>query len=323
MQTMFSTDEVHPKDRFRHWRDVCEDRLVPMVQNRVDDGPFHAIISGSTIGNLVLTKFALSNLRAVTTPQTLRHENNKTDHLFMSMVLTGAVSADQYDRSSTDRAGDFSIRDTNTPWTIEHDGYSEVLAIQIPRERLEAMLGSTRRFAGLTVGGDLPTAILARSFLSNLMRLGEQLTPHTAERMVGVALDLVVASVAERMALETPKALHGTVIVQRAKAHIAASLGDPDLDPAQVAAAAGVSLRHLQSLFREEGLNIAAWIWQQRLAAAAQRLSDPASLTMQVGEVAYRCGFVDQAHFSRRFRSRYGASPREYRHAALSRAAAS
>ncbi|MCJ2067432.1 helix-turn-helix domain-containing protein [Methylobacterium sp. J-030] len=294
-----------------------------MVQNRVDDGPFHASIAGATIGNLVLTKFALSNLRAVTTPQTLRHESNKTDHLFMSMVLTGAVSADQYDRSSTDRAGDFSIRDTNTPWTIEHDGYSEVLAIQIPRERLEGMLGSTRRFAGLTVDGTLPTAILARSYLCNLARLEGRLTPQAAERLVGVGLDLIAASVAERMALETPKALHGTVIVQRAKAHVAAHLGDTDLDPAQVAAAVGVSLRHLQMLFRGEGLNVAAWIWRRRLETAAQRLSDPACLAMQVGEVAYRCGFTDQAHFSRRFRDRYGASPRAYRHAALTQAAAS
>ncbi|SDN80310.1 AraC-type DNA-binding protein [Methylobacterium phyllostachyos] len=294
-----------------------------MVQNRVDDGPFQATISGVTIGNLMLTKFSLSNLKAITTPQTLRHENNKTDHLFMSMVLKGAVSADQYDRSSTDKADDFSIRDTNTPWTIEHAGYSEVLAIQIPRERLESMLGATRRFAGLTVEGTLPTAILARSYLCNLARLAGQLTPQVADRLVGVGLDLVIASVAERMALETPKALQGTLIVQRAKAHVAAHLGDADLDPAQLAAAVAVSLRHLQALFRAEGLNVAAWIWQRRLEAAAQRLSDPACLALQIGEIAYRCGFADQAHFSRRFRDRYGASPRAYRHAALTQAAAS
>lgn len=197
------------------------------------------------------------------------------------------------------------------------------MAIQIPRDRLEGMLGSTRRFAGLTVDGTLPTAILARSFLCNLARMEGKLTPQAAERLVGVGLDLIVASVAERMALDTPKALQGTLIVQRAKAYVAANLGDTNLDPAQVAAAVGVSLRQLQALFRGEGLNVAAWIWQRRLETAAQRLADPACLPLQVGEVAYRCGFADQAHFSRRFRDRYGASPRAYRHAALSQAAAS
>lgn len=233
--------------------------------------------------------------------------------------MRGSVRAEQYGRSSTDNAGDLSIRDTNTPWTIEHDGYSEVLAIQLPRDRLEGLLGSTRRFAGLTVSGHLPTTTLARSFLFNLLRAGDGLTPDTAERMTAVGIDLIAASFAERLAMETPKALHGTLTVQRAKAHIAANLGDPELDPSQVAAAVGVSLRHLQTLFREDGRNVAAWIWQRRLETAAQRLSDPACLHLQVGEVAYRCGFVDQAHFSRRFRDRYGLPPRAYRHAALSR----
>ncbi len=319
MQTLFSTDAAQSKDRFRQWREVCEDRLVPMAQDCLGDAPFHASIYGTSVGDIVFTKFTLSNLRAKTTPQTLRHENNKTDYLFMSLVMRGSVRAEQYGRSSTDNAGDLSIRDTNTPWTIEHDGYSEVLAIQLPRDRLEGLLGSTRRFAGLTVSGHLPTTTLARSFLFNLLRAGDGLTPDTAERMTAVGIDLIAASFAERLAMETPKALHGTLTVQRAKAHIAANLGDPELDPSQVAAAVGVSLRHLQTLFREDGRNVAAWIWQRRLETAAQRLSDPACLHLQVGEVAYRCGFVDQAHFSRRFRDRYGLPPRAYRHAALSR----
>ncbi|MBE7200230.1 MAG: helix-turn-helix domain-containing protein [Parafilimonas terrae] len=322
MQTIFSTDEVQSKDRFRKWREICEDRLVPMAQNCLSDEPFDATIEGASVGNLAFTKFALRNLKAATTPQTLRHENNKTDYLFMSIVLRGTVRANQYDHSTTDSAGDFSVRDTNTPWTIEHNGYSEVLAIQIPRERLEGMLGSTRRFAGLTVGGSLPTTTLTRSFLRNLLSVGDRLVPEAAERMASTGIDLVVASLAERMAMEPPKALHGTLIVQRARAYVAAHFGDPALGPAEVAAAVGVSLRHLQTLFREDGHNIAAWIWQLRLEKAAQRLSDPACLHLQLGEVAYRCGFADQAHFSRRFRDRYAMSPRAYRHtAALSRAA--
>jgi AraC family transcriptional regulator, positive regulator of tynA and feaB len=318
MQVLFSTDDVSERERFRRWRDVCEGRIVPMAQNLVGDGPFNAVIEGVTVGGLDFTKFALQNLRAETTPQMLRHENNKTDYLFMSLVLSGSVGASQYDCSSTDRTGDFSVRDTNAPWTIEHSGYSEVLAIQIPRDRLESMLGSTRRFAGLTVDGNLPTATLARSFLGSLMREGDRLTPETAERMTAVGIELVVASLAERLAMDTPKALHGTLILHRANAHIAAHFGDPELDPPQVAAAAGVSLRHLQELFRQEGRNVAASIWLRRLETAARRLTDPACLHMQVGEVAYRCGFADHAHFSRRFRDRYGMSPRDYRQTALS-----
>ena len=322
MQKIFSTEGVQPKDRFRLWRDVCEDRLVPMAQDCLGDGPFDASILGTSIGELTFTKFALSNIKAATTAQTIRHANNKTDQLFLSMVLSGTVRSGQNDRSTTDRAGDISIRDTNTPWMIEHAGHTEVLAIGIPRDRLEGMLGSARHFAGLTVSGDLPVTTLARTFLCDLLNVEDQLTPQTAERMVSVGLDLVAASIAERLAMDTPKALHGTLIVQRAKAYVAANLGDPDLDPAQVAAAVGVSLRHLQALFRDYGRNVAAWIWQQRLELAAQRLSDPACLHLPLGVLAYGCGFVSQSHFSRRFRDRYGVNPRDYRQMTLTQAAA-
>ena len=322
MQTIFSTDGVLPKDRFRSWRDVCEDRLVPMAQNCLGEEPFDATIDGVSIGGLDFTKFALRNLRAATTPRTLRHENHKTDHLFMSMVLTGTVRSDQNDRSSTDTAGDFAIRDTNTPWTIEHNGYSEVLAIAIPRERLEGVLGPARIFAGLTVGGDLPVTTLTRSFLSNLLREGDRLPAHVAERVVGVGIDLVVASLAERMAQEVPRPVHGSVVVQRAKAYIEANLHDQTLDPPHLAAATGVSLRRLQELFHERGQHISDWIWHRRLSVAANRLADPGYLHMPLGTLAYACGFASQAHFSRRFKERYGLSPRDYRHRALSEAVA-
>jgi AraC family transcriptional regulator, positive regulator of tynA and feaB len=317
MQTLFTTADVRPQDRFRLWRELCEDRLVPMVQSSLSDEPFNAVIEGATVGSFVFTKFSLQNLSASTTPQTIRHQNNKTDHLFLSIVLSGSVKASQNDRSTIDGAGDLTIRDPNTPWTIEHAGYSEVLAIEIPRERLESVLGSARLFAGLGVGGHLPVTALARSFLHNLSQVGEQLTPEAAERMNSIGVDLVAASLAERMALEVPGSLRSSLTMQRAKSFIDNNIGNADLSPSQVASAVGVSLRHLQVLFRESGHNIAAWIWRRRLETAAHRLSDPISAHMMLHDIASRCGFSDQAHFSRRFRSQFGMSPSEYRYEAL------
>ncbi|MCJ2037348.1 helix-turn-helix domain-containing protein [Methylobacterium sp. J-068] len=317
MQRLFSTEDMSAQDAFRRWREICEDRLVPMSQNCVGDRPFHASIDGTVIGGLAFTKFALSDLDTSTTSQSIRHRNNKTDFLYLSMMLAGNVNASQNDRSTTDATGDLSIRDTNTPWTIEHRGRSELLTVEIPRARLESVLGSARHFAGLTMSGRGPVTILARSFLCDLLRMGDQLTPQAAERMTSIGVDLVVASLAERMAKDAPKPLRGVLIVQRAKAYVAANLGDHDLDPSRIASAMGVSLRHLQTLFREDGHHIGAWIWQQRLEKAARHLSDPGCLHKPLNEVAFRCGFGDPAHFSRRFRDRFGMSPRDYRQTAL------
>ncbi|MCL1753622.1 hypothetical protein L3X18_23320, partial [Vibrio parahaemolyticus] len=86
--------------------------------------------------------------------------------------------------------------------------------------------------------------------------------------MSSIGVDLLVASIAERLAQDTPRNLAGTVIVQRAKAYIEANLGDPTLDPSQLAISMGVSLRRLQQLFQEQNRNISDWIWKRRLETA-------------------------------------------------------
>lgn len=290
-----------------------------MAQQSLEDRPFQAIIEGSRADSLCFTKFSLQNLRASTNAQTVRHQANKSDHLFLSLVIEGSVRSVQYDRSIISRVGDISLRDTHAPWTIEHPEYSEVLAIEIPRNRLESILGPARHYSGLAIEAHLPVTALASSFLRNLASTADQLEPRAAERMATVAIDLVAASIAEKLAVEFPKSMRGTLVVERAKSFISANLCDPGIGPNEVASAVGVSLRHLQNLFREDGHNVAAWIWRQRLELSARRIADRACSHLTLGQLAFECGFADQAHFSRRFRDHFGLSPRDYRHAAFHR----
>ncbi|WP_370693875.1 helix-turn-helix domain-containing protein [Methylobacterium sp. NEAU K] len=179
------------------------------------------------------------------------------------------------------------------------------------------MLGSARLYTALTVRSDLGSTALAMRFFQELIRVHRQLAPEAAGRMASIGVDLIVAAIAERLAQEVPRPLHGTVVVQRAKAHVEAHLSDPTLDPPRLAAAMGVSLRRLQELFHERGQHISDWIWQRRLEDAAKRLADPGCAHLPIGTLAYGSGFANQAHFSRRFKDRHGMTPREYRFAAL------
>ncbi|WP_298955334.1 AraC family transcriptional regulator [uncultured Methylobacterium sp.] len=318
MQKLFSTADVQEGIAFRRWREICEDRLVPMAQSSLSDRPFHATIHGACIGELNFTKFVLGDLRATTNSQSVRHHNNKTDFLYLSMMLDGTVASTQNDTSTIDQTGDIIIRDTSTPWTIEHRGRTEVIAVEIPRVKLESVLGSARNFAGLTMDARHPATILTRSFLCDLVRVGHELTRQSAERMTLLGVDLVSASLSERMARGTPKSLKDMLTIQTAKSYIIANFYKHSMRPSDVAAAAGVSLRVLQILFRKEGCAINALIWQKRLEKAANLLADRNCYRMTLGELSFRCGFEDQAYFSRYFRRHFGMSPRDYRHAAFS-----
>jgi acetamidase/formamidase/AraC-like DNA-binding protein len=91
-------------------------------------------------------------------------------------------------------------------------------------------------------------------------------------------------------------------------------LEDPNLSPARVALAEGISERYLQKLFEGTGDNFTRYVRQRRLQRTRVELSNPASANQSVSEIAYRCGFNDAAHFSHAFRERFGLSPREFRH---------
>ena len=134
-----------------------------------------------------------------------------------------------------------------------------------------------------------------------------------AERMSSIGVDLLVASIAERAAQELSDPVHGNVVVQKAKAHIEDTLHDPDLSTGDLALAVGVSLRRLQKLFHERGQSISDYSLGRRLAVAARRLQESHTAQMPIGLVAYDCGVSSRTDFSRRFKERYGVTPRDDR----------
>ncbi|MFI5895044.1 helix-turn-helix domain-containing protein [Actinoplanes sp. NPDC051513] len=90
-----------------------------------------------------------------------------------------------------------------------------------------------------------------------------------------------------------------------AQAYIDQHLADPALSAPQVAAAVGISTRHLSRVFGEAGTSVRQYVLSRRLEAAHSLLERPATTTT-VAAVAHRCGFASAAHFSNAFRAHFG-----------------
>jgi len=274
-------------------------------------------MEATDIGRLSITRITQSAIRTEATPRTIRcHDKHET--LTVTIMLSGTLACTQGGRESVQRAGELVVLDRK-PTVMETRSHSQSLVLELPRDRLERMLGSVTLYAGLTVGSGQASTSIVTSFLGELIKVQSQLSPDTAERMSSIAIDLLVASIAERLSQEAPKSIASTVMVQRAKHYIEINLGDPALDASELAIAMGISLRRLQQLFQEHDLNISDWIWRRRLEIAAIKLGDPVYLHLPIGILANGCGFISQTHFSRRFKSRYGMTAGEYRESAANR----
>lgn len=315
MKTLFSTDHFDSRLRYARWRETLMDRGVPLEQRRIDEGSFNGRLEIANVGPLLITRVSHDALRSEATPGLIRR-HGKEGTVVVIFKLAGLARRSQDDRSSVQQAGEFVVLD-HRPAAHESSVGSQTLFMEIPRERLEAMLGPSRFYTSLTMGRDLASTALTTRFFHELIRVHHDLDGEAGARMAQVGTDLIVATIAERLAKEVPRPLQGSLVIQRAKAYVEAHLGDPNLDPPHLAAAVGVSLRRLQELFQDRGQLISDWIWRRRLESASARLSDPACVHVSIGMLAYENGFTSQAHFSRRFKHHHGMSPREYRVAAL------
>jgi AraC-like DNA-binding protein len=94
---------------------------------------------------------------------------------------------------------------------------------------------------------------------------------------------------------------------------IARELCDPELDARTLGRQLGISARYVQMVLARRGTTLTAYLLEQRLLRAAQRLRDRD--TMRIGDIALDAGFSDLSHFCHSFRQRFGCSASDWRRA--------
>ncbi|MBI1764223.1 MAG: helix-turn-helix domain-containing protein [Acidobacteria bacterium] len=79
----------------------------------------------------------------------------------------------------------------------------------------------------------------------------------------------------------------------------------------QAATMAGMSQSHFMRFFkRATGMTFVDYLTQLRVGKARQLLRDQ---TLSIAEISNLVGFADQSYFDKRFKERFGKTPREYR----------
>ncbi len=100
----------------------------------------------------------------------------------------------------------------------------------------------------------------------------------------------------------------------RIHAYLEARFRDPRLSVERAASDLGMSRRWLQAQF-PKGRGFADALARRRLEASFALLRDPGASHLTVTEIAFAAGFNDLSTFHRRFRCRYGLTPRAARNA--------
>ncbi|QDG93790.1 helix-turn-helix domain-containing protein (plasmid) [Rhizobium sp. NIBRBAC000502774] len=105
-----------------------------------------------------------------------------------------------------------------------------------------------------------------------------------------------------------------SVMYDRLMSYTRAHFRDPDLSPTGVASAHRISAGYLHRVFHRHGMTFGDAVMEMRLVESCRMLRQAKDLNQSInlGQVGYSCGFVSQAHFSSRFKERFGVSPRNF-----------
>jgi AraC-like DNA-binding protein len=105
-----------------------------------------------------------------------------------------------------------------------------------------------------------------------------------------------------------------SILFDRIRGYMRRHFRDPDLSPERAAHAHKISVRYLQKIFQLNQTTFGRELMEMRLQEAHRLLVDTARHfrgRINIGQIAFACGFNNQAHFSARYRERFGTAPRD------------
>lgn len=302
----WSTDAVPARDRFAYWREAVCAAVIGADPEAPHPPGFSARIAATHWDGSGFATFSASPHIIVRTEAMIGRSAHAP--FLVSLQLVGESHYWDGRAALRVRPGDITVVDTARPFRVAFPrDVSRVIAI-VPRS-YPAMQRWTKGPSVVRLSGRGTYLDLARAYLASARGEDAALAAPESERLVSHLAELVALAGAGR-----PAASGGRSITREALFdYMALNFADPELSPRHAAASLGVSPRLVHRLCAEAGPSFGRWVLERRLEACREDLDDPAAAFRTASEIAFARGFNDLSHFSRAFKARFGAAPRDYR----------
>jgi len=306
---VFSTDDLPERDRLAILREVIGRHVTRQEIDPVPDHPLCVRTKALQLPGL----FAYWSRSSPTTLRRSREflSDGNSNLLFQWSSCTR--SAQHLGRDLVLGPGEavlFSCADTRATTATEPE--FDTIVLSVPRASLAASLRQLDASLAQPIPANSGPLGLLLGYLNLLYErapidagLDELVTAHVCDL-------LAVTFGATRDAGEAAKM--GGLRAARLEAirkTIRAKLLDCTMSEAEVAAHHRVTPRYLQMLFEREGTTFTEFVCEERLARARRMLLSPRSCGRTIAEIAFECGFGDISYFNRKFRQRFGNTPRD------------
>ncbi|MGO8917028.1 MAG: helix-turn-helix domain-containing protein [Stellaceae bacterium] len=312
MTKVWTTADVHPRDRLAFWVDAVCDTFVRLDCASPPNCAFHGEIRSDGAGAVQVSTVVSTAQLVTRSPRQIARATD--DYFLVSLQLSGRGRVSQDAREAELSVGDFALYDSTRPYRLSFDRPFEQLVLQMPRAALLRRIGGVEHLTAVRLDGSVGTAGIVSPMLRSFAAGIGSLPTAAGERVAENLLDLLATALLSSDAMNgRAMPASAALTLSRIKLYIEQHLASADLSAEAIARGCGLSVRHLNRLFEREDTSLMRHVWDRRLARCRRDLADPAMRRRPVGDIAFAAGFNDLSHFSRAFRRRYGSAPRDTR----------
>jgi AraC-like DNA-binding protein len=303
----WSSEGLAPTEALGQWRQWVTNTLARSEIEAADTSSFSAHWRSHSLGPLNLVAFEAAPQRVIHGGYERTFSGEPTFQLVYSRRETFAtrVGAGRF----AVHPGEFVLLDNTQPYEMCMEALHEAIDLVMPASWLERYVPDPLPFLGRSFsashGWGLPLGSLLTTMSGELS--GSAVRRGPLADQVGALLSLALGD------LPAPMTRHRSKIAQRVLHLIEELHPEPELKPGDVAAELGISKRYLHALLAESGTTFTALLNRIRLDRASEMLADSRFGSLQVAEIAWRCGYLDSSYFARLFGRRFNMRPSEWR----------
>jgi AraC-like DNA-binding protein len=239
----------------------------------------------------------------------LKEVGGADDYLYFKIVQSGAFDLISGKNEQSFGPGSVLFVNPDSYFTEIYREPADLLLLRLPKKALRERGGHDAVQRYLAPDIQCPDVRAVSEFVQCIERHAGMVSPYLSDQLSQHCLDMM-DTLLTRPGKSAARPRIATAF--HAKQTIIRLLGEQRLSVERIAEEMGVSLNQLNRIMKTDGLSPMRFVWQMRLERASRLLSSPAQGRVSIKEVAYRCGFSSEAHFSRAFRNRYGMTPREF-----------
>jgi AraC-like DNA-binding protein len=308
----FIAARVSPQRRLAYWNELAASTYTPVRAEPLRSDDFAPELRRARLGDLRIGSLLTSACHVAHTSEHVRQ--TAAPYFFLQMQVEGETLHAQGGREVHLRPGDFTLLDNTRPYNTEMRSRSTMLVVGFPDALLRRHLGCPDAAVCVRMVEGAGLNSLLSQFLRSLWgRFSDGIDSASGHNLVGALIHLLSGAYGALPGARARPADLRIAARQRAISFIEHHLRDASLTPTKVAAACGMTPRHLHRVFSELEQTVSCYIWHRRLEECARVLAAPQHSGRTVGSIAVDYGFNSLKSFGRMFRERYNLTPTEYR----------